>query len=129
MRRQFLLLTAAALLSASAPAFAATELPFTTANFVAARDAGKPILVDIWASWCPTCAKQAPILKSVAADPANADLVILKVDFDAQRDLVYVLGARSQSTLIGFHGKTEVGRSVGDTRPESIAALAAACRN
>jgi len=31
--------------------------------------------------------------------------------------------AQSQSTLIAFRGKTETGRSVGDTGPSSIAAL------
>ena len=104
---------------------AATETPFDQATFTAAQKAGKLILVDIWASWCPTCAQQQPIIDQLAADPAFKDLVILKVDFDSQKDIVRALGARSQSTLIVFTGAKEQGRSVGDTDAASIRALIA----
>ena len=130
-RQQFLRLAAAAALAAfaAAPARAASELAFTPDAFAAAQAAGKPILVHVWASWCPTCAKQTPILKSLAADPANADLTIFKVDFDAQKDVVRSFGVQKQSTLIAFHGSAEKIRSTGDTHADSIAALVAACRN
>lgn len=110
-------------LGAAVPALAATEAAFTRQAFAASEQAGKPILVHIEASWCPTCARQRPILARLAADPKYRDLVIYKVDFDRQKDVVRAFGARMQSTLIAFHGKTEEGRSVGDTDPASIAAL------
>ncbi len=118
---------AAALVAVSGRAFAqtATSVPFEQAAFAAAQKAGKPILVDIWASWCPTCAQQKPIIEKLAADPVFKDLVILKVDFDNQKDVVRAFGARSQSTLIVFHGEQEQGRSVGDTDAASIRALLA----
>ena len=127
-RKQFLLAAASAalgLLAAGPAARAATETPFTAAAFAAAQAADKPILVHIWASWCPTCAKQTPILKSLAADPSYADLMIFRVDFDAQKDVVRAMGADHQSTLVVFHGKDEKGRSVGDTEAASITALVA----
>ena len=118
---------AAALFAVSGRAFAqgATSVAFDQAAFAAAQKAGKPILVDIWASWCPTCAQQKPIIEKLAADPAFKDLVILKVDFDSQKDVVRGFGARSQSTLIVFRGEREQGRSVGDTDAVSIRALLA----
>jgi thioredoxin len=106
-------------------AWAATEAPFTQQAFSAAQTAGKPILVDITASWCPTCASQRPILSQLMNDPAFKDLTVYQVDFDSQKDVVRGLGARMQSTLIAFHGMTEVGRSTGDTDPASIKALLA----
>lgn len=126
MKRRTLLATlaVAATLSAGA-AQAATEAAFTPDGFARAQQDGKPILVHVWASWCPTCAAQAPILAQIAADPANKDLLILKVDFDTQKDAVRALGARSQSTLVAFHGTTEKGRSAGDTNATSLKALAA----
>ncbi len=99
---------------------AATEAPFTQQAFAAAQHEGKPILVDISASWCPTCAKQRPILSQLMADPAFKDLVVYQVDFDSQKDVVRALGAQMQSTLVVFHGATEKGRSTGDTNAQSI---------
>src|SRR5579884_3320986 len=44
------------------PAFAAETMSYTPDAFAAAQKAGKPILVAIHASWCPTCKAQKPIL-------------------------------------------------------------------
>ncbi len=123
MRR--LVVLAVMLMGLSAPAFAATEAAYTKEGFAQAQAAGKPILVDVWASWCPTCKAQAPTLASIVADPAYKDLVVLKVDFDAQKDALQAFGVRMQSTLIAFKGASEVGRSTGDTDPASIKALVA----
>jgi len=111
------------------PASAATAVPFTEAAFKSAQADGLPILVDISAPWCPTCAQQKPIIDSLAATPAFAQLVILQVDFDTQKDVVRAMGARMQSTLIVYHGGTLKGVSVGDTDPVSIKALLDKSRN
>ncbi|HJS85173.1 MAG TPA: thioredoxin family protein [Acetobacteraceae bacterium] len=117
-------LLASSLAVAACPvAWAATEAPFTQPAFEAAQRAGKPILVYITASWCPTCAKQRPILSRLENDPALRDLAIYQVDFDTQKDVVRAMGARMQSTLIVFHGATEKGRSTGETDPSAIKAL------
>ncbi len=127
VRRHMFTAVAALGLVALLPSFAhaATEAAFTQQQFADAQKAGKRILVDVWASWCPTCKAQGPTLTEIAADPANKDLVIFKVDFDAQKDVLTSLGVRTQSTLIAFAGGTEKGRSTGDTNPESIKALVA----
>jgi thioredoxin 1 len=126
-RRSALLLalsTATAAGAAFASPAAATETrPFTADAFAAAQKAGKPIFVEIDASWCPVCAKQRPILGELMADPKFKNLVYFVVDFDSQKDAVKAFGARMQSTLIAFKGAQETGRSVGDTDRASIAAL------
>src|SRR3546814_17629756 len=104
-------------------ATAAERKPFDLASFEAAQQRGARILVDISASWCPTCKAQKPIIDSLADQPANKDLVIFAVDFDRQKPIVRPLGAPSQSQLIAFQGKTETGSPVGDPAPSSIAAL------
>ena len=88
-----------------------------------ANSEGKPILVDIFAAWCPTCRAQKPILEKITAEPRFKDLVVLVVDFDSQKADVRALKAQSQSTLIVYKGPTELGRSAGDTNPNTIAAL------
>ena len=105
---------------------AAERLPYDSARFVAAQDAGKPILIDISASWCPTCKQQKPIIDSLIQQPAYAGLSVFDVNFDNQKDVVRWFGATSQSTLIALRGKSEKARSVGDTNPTSIGSLIAA---
>lgn len=117
------LLAACLSVAVGSVAQAATEAPFTQPAFTAAQREGKPILVDITASWCPTCAKQRPILSQLMSEPAFKDLVVYQVDFDTQKDVVRALGAQMQSTLIVFRGNAEKGRSTGDTAPASIKAL------
>jgi len=119
-------LLAAVLVTAAVPtlpAHAATEAKFEPAAFAAAQAAGKPILVEVHADWCPTCVKQKPILGRLGADPANKDLVRFVVDFDGQKDALRALNVRSQSTLIAFRGSEEKGRSVGVTDEAQIKAL------
>ncbi|MGC2780496.1 MAG: thioredoxin family protein [Bradyrhizobium sp.] len=97
--------------------------PYTDAAFKAAQAAGQPILVEIHAGWCPTCKAQKPIIDKLAADPKFKDLKIFRVDFDDMKPVVKAFGAQMQSTLIAFKGASETGRSVGDTKEASIAAL------
>jgi thiol-disulfide isomerase/thioredoxin len=113
-------------------ALAATPRPamahaaaFAAQAFESAQAADKPILLDVTASWCPTCRAQKPILGALLARPGFADMVALSVDFDSQKDAVRKLDARMQSTLVVFRGSVERGRSVGDTNAASIEALLA----
>jgi thioredoxin 1 len=106
------------------PLMAQPIQPFTTAALKAAQAAGQPVLVDAYASWCPTCRKQAPTIDAMAKDPAFDKLLILRLDYDNQAAEKRALGITTQSTLIAFHGDKETGRSVGITDPEQIKALA-----
>ena len=120
---KFAVVIVSALLLAIAPASAFQTKPFDAASFKAAQSAGEPLLVDVFAPWCPTCKAQQQVLDKLKDKPEFAKLTIFKVDFDNQPDVVKSFGARSQSTLVAFKGATEVGRSAGDTDPASIEAL------
>jgi thioredoxin 1 len=119
LTRRFLngAIVTAALVLTLAPAWANRAVPFSAEAFKAAQEQGSPILVEIHADWCPTCKAQNPILEKLTADPKFKDLKIFRVDFDAMKPVV------KESTLIVFKGAREQGRSVGDTREASIAAL------
>ena len=122
-RRSFVFAVLAANAAPIAPAFAVETRTFDSGSFAAAQKAGKPILVAIHASWCPTCKAQKPILSELMAEPKFEDLIYFVVDFDTQKDAVRFFGAQMQSTLIAFKGTKETGRSVGDTERSLIAAL------
>jgi thioredoxin 1 len=96
---------------------------FDQKAFEQAQAAGKPILVEVSAPWCPVCKAQAPILSRLKGDPKFKNLVSFNVDFDSQKDLLKKFNVQKQSTLIVFKGKQETGRSTGDTNPASIETL------
>lgn len=102
------------------PASAAEWKPFTADEFAAAQAADKPILIDVFAAWCPTCRAQNPILVQLTRQPKFKDMVVFKIDFDNQKADLRKLNVRAQSTLIVFKGKKELGRSAGDTSEISI---------
>jgi thiol-disulfide isomerase/thioredoxin len=121
--RSLLLAIVASIALLALPASAAEWKTFDAAAFAQAQKDGKPILVDIFAVWCPVCRAQNPILTQLTREPKFDDMIVFKVDYDEQKADVRALKATSQSTLIVYDGATEKGRSVGDTNQASIAAL------
>ena len=114
-------LVATALLVFSVVSHAAES--FDDQSFKQAQAAGKTILVDVTASWCPTCRQQRPILEQIEKE--KPDLVVYEVDFDTAKDTLKRFRVQHQSTLIVFKGTEEIGRSTGDTDPARIRALVA----
>lgn len=123
LTRRTLALFAAVPVIAAMPAVAAERQPFTDAAFEAAQAAGRPILIEVTAPWCPTCRAQKPHVDAVAADPRMREAVLLSVDFDSQKDALRRLNVRSQSTLIALRGREERGRATGVTDGAAIREL------
>jgi thioredoxin 1 len=123
IRRRLALAGALGLAALPRAGRAGENAAFTDAAFDAAQAAGRPILIDVAAPWCPTCRAQKPHIDAAMADPAFKDAVFLTVDFDTQKAALRRLNARSQSTLIAFRGREERGRAVGITDPAAIRAL------
>jgi thiol-disulfide isomerase/thioredoxin len=103
-------------------AHAAEIKAYDKATFEALQAGGKPVVIHVYADWCPTCKQQTPIISDLLKEPSFKDYTVLKVNFDTQKDVRKALGVGEQSTLIVFHGKNEVARTVGDTSKASIAA-------
>jgi thioredoxin 1 len=133
MARRSFFLCVLLLFAVLAPARAASFGDFTQRAFDEAQRSGKPILLDVWASWCPTCARQEPTIRQIVADAKFADLVILRIDFDKERArlfdklpqidekaLLRRLAVQQQSTLILYRESKEVARSVGETDPDAL---------
>lgn len=111
-----------ALVLAAIPAFAA-EVPYDAARFQKLLASGQPVAVDVYATWCPTCRAQAPLLKSITAEPQFKSLTVLLVDFDTEKALCKSLNVTEQSTLVVFRNGKEVARSTGDTTRNGLTRL------
>lgn len=108
---------------ALSPLAAQAGQPYDAKAFAEAQAAGKSILIDVHAPWCPTCTQQKPVIESL--EKAHPKLVVFLVDFDNAKDALKQFKVQYQSTLIAFKGKAEVARSTGDTDPQVIGALVA----
>ena len=97
--------------------------PFSQQEFDKLTREGKPVVLDVSATWCPTCKQQKPIVDGLMKQPAYKDVTLMTVDFDAEKPTLKRFKVGMQSTLVAFKGKAEVGRSVGDTTPTGIEGL------
>lgn len=116
---------AVAAITLAVPASALMQKQFSGENLAAAQKAGKPILVEVSAPWCPTCKAQKTVLSELAKQDRFKTMVKLEVDFDSQKADLKELKATKQSTLIVYKGTAEVGRSVGETNAKAIEDLLA----
>lgn len=124
--RRHALVAAVALGTAlAAPAFALSGTRFTPAALADAQKAGKSVLVEVGAPWCPVCKAQAPIVGALLGSDKFKSFVKFDIDFDSQKDDLKTLNVQKQSTLIVYKGDKEVGRTTGDSNPASIEALLA----
>lgn len=120
-----LAIVATAFIALVAPAHAFETKPFDQAAFKTAQDAGQSVVVDVFAPWCPTCKAQHEVLDNLKDKPEFANVTVLQVDFDTQKDALKALNAHQQSTLIAFKGGKETARSAGETDAAKIEALIA----
>ena len=123
MNRRTFLGALSAVILAPIAAYAVAPVPYDNNAFAASQAAGKSILVQVHADWCPQCAAQRPIIADLIKTDKFKDLVIYNIDWDTQKDLVRKFGAQRQSTLIVYKGAKETGRSVGATQAAPITEL------
>ena len=81
----------------------------------------KPVLVDFFATWCGPCRMLKPVLEEVAAE--RADVKIVGIDVDENRDLAGEYGVFSIPCLVLIKDGAEADRSVGLVPKEQVLAL------
>ena len=92
----------------------------TTATFdqaVIENSFHKPVLVDFWADWCAPCKALMPLLAQIA-ESYQGELLLAKVDCEAEQDIVARFGIRSLPTVVLFKDGQPVDGFAG-AKPES----------
>jgi thioredoxin len=59
----------------------------------------KPAIIDFYADWCAPCRAVAPVLEELAEEYAD-QIVIYKVDTEAEQELAALFGIRSIPSLL-----------------------------
>jgi thiol-disulfide isomerase/thioredoxin len=101
-------------------AFAGEVVKFTEARFEQLKSEDASILIDVYATWCPTCRQQKAVIEKYLEQNPKSDLTVLKVDFDDQKKWVKHFKAFRQSTLIMYKGDKEIDRSIAETNEKKL---------
>jgi thioredoxin 1 len=88
----------------------------------AVLEADCPVLVEFWAPWCEPCARMAPVLEEMAEEAEGRALVV-KVNADDNRELLFRLKVRGIPTMKVFRNGSESAHIAGYRSKEELLAL------
>ena len=104
----------------SSLSFPDKPLVITDENFVElVGKSSMPVLLDLWATWCPPCRMLAPIIDEVAGE-VSGKAIVGKLDVDKNQRTAGRFGVQSIPTLLIFKDGREAERIVGLQSKEAI---------
>ncbi len=96
------------------PTVALTTLAGEPTN-LAALARGKPMVVNLWASWCPPCRREMPVLAAAQQRETGVTFVFANQSEDAATALRYLNASALNLANVVLDPGAELGRAVGST--------------
>lgn len=96
------------------PTVALTTLAGEPTN-LAALARGKPMVVNLWASWCPPCRREMPVLAAAQQRETGVTFVFANQSEDAATALRYLSASALNLANVVLDPGAELGRAVGST--------------
>jgi thioredoxin 1 len=93
---------------------------YETRSLEEALASGQPIVVHVYAAWCPVCRAQKPALEALAKDKAFEGVKFVTVDFDKDKAFLRAHRVATQSVILAFKNGQEVVRILGITDADKI---------
>ena len=95
-------------------------ITLTEDNFDKKIDSGI-VLVDFWATWCPPCRMESPIIENISSEMLGK-INVYKIDIDESPAIAVKFNVQSIPTLIIFKDGKLAEQFVGFTQKEDIIA-------
>ncbi len=76
---------------------------------------GKPVLIDLWATWCGPCVDALPKLDKLYHEAADKGLVLISIDRDEEAAKATDFLAKNGYTWPNFHDGGEIEKLVGSS--------------
>ena len=93
----------------------------TDANFdIEVLQSPTPVVVDFWASWCAPCKALSPVINDIAQTYSD-QVRVVKVDADANPDVVAKYNVRGLPSVVLFNQGEDVSRVAGAVSKTRIA--------
>ena len=93
---------------------------YDATRFEARNASGEPMLLEIYASWCPTCKAQHKAFEQLVETGNQPPIRAIRVDFDRDTDFRQSLGINYTGALLIFEDGREIARQGGITGPEAL---------
>ena len=95
-------------------------IPVTKENFeLEVLKSNKPVIVDVYATWCGPCQMMDPILTGLAKDLESTHKFV-KINVDESRDLAVQFGVTSIPTFVFIKNGKVQGKETGYISKEDL---------